>query len=227
MIGARLQVDVEEIADGLIVRPVGGIDMRRAPWLRRELADLRMSHRPARLVIDLGKVPEMDSAAVATLVEALQVTQRDSTLLVLCGLQPRVRALFEIVRLDQSVFPIVETTDDAIALPNRRKFDRYHPAALTCNLGTVLDISAGGIRLCSRRRLRGSVLMQLHQDGTDLCVGGRVIRRHRLGMRRHEVGIQFVALGAEQARTLAAILAVCRAALRRRPSAVALRRAAA
>ena len=68
--------------------------------------------------------------------------------------------------------------------------------------------------------LRGCVRMRLHQDGKDLQLGGRVVRRHRLGLRRHEVGIQFVNLGAEQARMLAAFLGVCRAALRRRRVAV-------
>ena len=64
-----------------------------------------------RLVIDLSAVPFMDSSGVATLVEALQVQRRGSNKLVLCGLQPKVRSIFEIARLDM-VFAIA---DDASA----------------------------------------------------------------------------------------------------------------
>ena len=53
----------------------------------------------------------MDSSGVATLVEALQVQRRKGRKLVLCGLQAKVRSIFEISRLDR----VFQITEDAAA----------------------------------------------------------------------------------------------------------------
>jgi anti-sigma B factor antagonist len=68
--------------------------------------------KPARLVLDLSRVPFMDSSGVATLIEALQLQRRAGSKLVLHGLQPKVRGIFEIARLD-TVFTIVDGADAA------------------------------------------------------------------------------------------------------------------
>ena len=52
------------------------------------------------LVLDLAGVPYMDSSAVAVLVEALQRIRRSGGKIHLRNLQPRVRGLLEIARLD-------------------------------------------------------------------------------------------------------------------------------
>ena len=54
----------------------------------------------------------MNTPGLATLVEALQNTNRRSAKLVLCGLTPKVRATFDIAQLHR-VFTIV--TDQAAA----------------------------------------------------------------------------------------------------------------
>jgi anti-anti-sigma factor len=54
----------------------------------------------------------MDSSGVATLVEALQMTNRSGVRLALYGMQERVRSIFEIARLD-TVFKITETFEQA------------------------------------------------------------------------------------------------------------------
>jgi anti-sigma B factor antagonist len=55
----------------------------------------------------------MDSSGVATLVEAMQVARRCDSRLVLCGLQEKVRSIFEIARLDM-VFSITPGVDEAM-----------------------------------------------------------------------------------------------------------------
>ena len=211
----RIEVEIAEIADGLIFRPRGEIDMTRAPALRAELMDVQLRH-PARLVVDLSHVSEIDSAVIATLVEALRVACSESGMLVLCGLQERVRSLFEIVRLDASVFTIVETVDEAIALPNRRKFGRYNPGSLQCDRGKVLDISAGGARLLTPKKLKSTIRLRFWNEQTDLAVEARVIRCKRRRFREYEAGLQFVNLSAEAANKLAGILAAVRQTLTRR-----------
>jgi anti-anti-sigma factor len=214
---AGLRVDVETIADGAIVRPRGPIDHDRTPAFRRELLRLGQG-RPGRLVVDLSDVPELCAAAVATLIEALRMAQCNGGLLVLCGLQARVAALLEIVRLDRSVFTISGTVEEAQALPNRRRSGRLKWPAVRSDRGTVLDISAGGMRLRCERRLRGRLSLRLWDDQTDLVLQGRVVRSRRVGPGHYEAGLQFLDPDAEGCRKLAAILAAVRQSLWPSPS---------
>lgn len=110
----ELQIQTETIDDGMILRPVGEIDLSCASMLRQRLGKIQ-DDQPSRLIIDLSRVPYMDSSGVATLVEAMQVARRGGTKLVLCGLQDKVRSIFEIARLDM-VFAIVDSAEEASSL---------------------------------------------------------------------------------------------------------------
>lgn len=101
----------EKLADGLLVTLSGDIDLSRSPSLRHELLEL-VKQQPKRLVVDLSAVPYMDSSGVATLIEALQHQRKAGAKMVLCGLQPKVRSIFEIARLD-AVFKIVTDCEAA------------------------------------------------------------------------------------------------------------------
>lgn len=112
----RIEVKVTKVecqgGEATVLSPVGEIDLSRSPTLREHLTDaLRNAER---LVVDLSNVPYMDSSGVATLVEAMQTARRGGTTLILCGMQDKVRSIFEIARLD-TVFTIVTNTDEAIA----------------------------------------------------------------------------------------------------------------
>ncbi len=107
-------VRVEDRDGTLFLFPEGDVDLHRSPALRDQLRKAAQK-KPKRLVVDLSGVPYMDSSGVATLVEAMQITRKQSTALVLCGLQDRVRSIFEIARLDM-VFKIVP---DAAAAQDR------------------------------------------------------------------------------------------------------------
>lgn len=107
-----IEVRTETISDATIVQPMGEIDLGNATALRTYLTQAQRE-KPQRLVIDLEKVPYMDSSGVATLVEAMQVARKQGGRLVLCGLQDRVRSIFEIARLDM-VFTIVGSRDEAL-----------------------------------------------------------------------------------------------------------------
>lgn len=101
----------EPLDDGMLVELEGEIDLSRSPELRLALLDMA-AKQPARLVVDLSGVGYMDSSGVATLVEALQHQRRHEGRMVLCGLGPKVKSIFEIARLDM-VFTIVEDADTA------------------------------------------------------------------------------------------------------------------
>ncbi len=110
----ELDIQTQNIDDGVIVRPVGEIDLSCAAMLRQRLGQIQ-DDQPARLVVDLSAVPYMDSSGVATLVEAMQIARRTGSKLILAALQDKVRSIFEIARLDM-VFAIVDTVDDAAAM---------------------------------------------------------------------------------------------------------------
>jgi len=101
----------ESLPDGRYVALSGDIDLSRSPVMRHELLQHAERGHP-RLVVDLSGVSYMDSSGVATLVEALQAQRKHGGRMVLCGLQDRVRSIFEIARLDM-VFTIVETREEA------------------------------------------------------------------------------------------------------------------
>ncbi len=109
----ELEIQTEELDDGVILRPIGDVDLGCAATLRLRLKEVQNGN-PDRLVIDLGAVPYMDSSGVATLVEAMQIARRTDTKLVLCAMQDKVRSIFEIARLDM-VFAIVDNVEQAKA----------------------------------------------------------------------------------------------------------------
>ena len=108
----QLEVITEVVDETTILRPIGEIDLSRAPSLRHKLSEVQ-STKPVRLIIDLIHVPYMDSSGVATLVEAMQVARRSGGKIVLCAMQERVQSIFEIARLDM-VFTIVSDTTEAL-----------------------------------------------------------------------------------------------------------------
>lgn len=110
----ELRIETETIDDGIVLSPVGEIDLSCAATLRQRLSQIQHD-QPRKLIIDLSEVPYMDSSGVATLVEAMQIARRRGGKLVLCALQDKVRSIFEIARLDM-VFSIVNTRADATGL---------------------------------------------------------------------------------------------------------------
>jgi anti-anti-sigma factor len=101
----------QKLDDGMLVRVHGDIDFSRSPSLRAQLLEV-LHQGPSRLVIDLMAVDYMDSSGVATLVEALQAQRKGRRKLVLCNLQPKVKGIFQISKLD-TVFTIAESAEAA------------------------------------------------------------------------------------------------------------------
>lgn len=99
-----IRVDYTEQGDDTIVTPFGEIGYPEANAFRNYLR--KAQERRGRILVDLANVQFMSTPGLATLVEALQNAKRSGTKLVLAGLQERVRAVFEIARLN-TVFTIV------------------------------------------------------------------------------------------------------------------------
>lgn len=104
---------VRQESGHMIVNLQGEVDMHRSMDVRDCLLEI-LSSQPDILLIDLADVSFMDSTGLATLVEALQISRRKSIRLKVTGIQPQVRAVFEIARLD-SLFDIYETESEGLA----------------------------------------------------------------------------------------------------------------
>ncbi len=99
-----LEVNTQNTGGSIVLTPSGDVDLSCSRELQTHLKRA-LESKPKALVVNLEKVPYMDSSGVATLVEAMQIARKQSTKLVLCGLQDKVRSIFEIARLDR-VFTI-------------------------------------------------------------------------------------------------------------------------
>jgi len=91
----------------------GEIDLHNSPHLRVQLMDALRRWQPKKLILNMSKVPYVDSSAIAVLVEILKELRRTGGRIMLAELQPRVKGLLEIAKLD-SIFVIAK--DEAAAL---------------------------------------------------------------------------------------------------------------
>lgn len=90
----------------------GEIDLHSSPDLRSALLGALTKYNPKKVILDLAQVPYMDSSAIAVLVEALQKMRKGGGKICLTGLQPRVKGLLEIARLD-SIFVLAANEEEA------------------------------------------------------------------------------------------------------------------
>jgi anti-sigma B factor antagonist len=84
----------------------GRITIDSAHQMRRRLANALRAHR-ALVAVDLSDVPYMDTAGLATLIEAMRTARQQGTRLVLSGIQQQPGYLLKVTDLDH-VFEIDE-----------------------------------------------------------------------------------------------------------------------
>ena len=78
----------------------GEIDLHNSPELRTAILHVLIKPDVKLLKLNLKEVPYMDSSAIAVLVEGLRLIQRQKGEILLTYVQPRVRAILQIARLD-------------------------------------------------------------------------------------------------------------------------------
>ena len=105
---------VRREGDAIIASVRGEIDLHNSPELRTQLLKFLDEQKPRKLILNLSAVPYMDSSAIAVLVEALQKLRRNGGKIYLTGLQPRVKGLLEIARLD-TIFVLAKDEAEALA----------------------------------------------------------------------------------------------------------------
>jgi len=111
---SELVPSVRREGDAVVASVKGEIDLHNSPQLRGELLKFLEEQKPKKLILNLGAVPYMDSSAIAVLVEALQKMRKAGGKICLTNLQPRVKGLLEIARLD-SIFVLTADETEALA----------------------------------------------------------------------------------------------------------------
>lgn len=90
----------------------GEIDLHYAPGLRA-LFQAKAKARSPALVLDLTRVPYIDSTGLAAIIEYFRDACGFSGILCLAGLNDQLKSIFKIVRLDKAI-PMFETAKDAV-----------------------------------------------------------------------------------------------------------------
>ena len=96
-----------------IIALSGEIDLACSPELR-EVLHVHVKAKRAALLLDFGGVEYVDSSGLATLVEYVRKVQDFGGRLALAEVSPRVRTIFDLVRLSE-IFPIYATLAEAKA----------------------------------------------------------------------------------------------------------------
>ncbi len=104
---------VRRAGDAVVIVVKGEVDLHNSPNLRTEILKQLADASVHRLVLNLGAVPYMDSSGIAVFVEALQKLRRAGGKVCLTDLQPRVKGLLEIARLD-TIFSICPDEEAAL-----------------------------------------------------------------------------------------------------------------
>ena len=110
-------LDVTFAGDGeagwAIVGVTGELELATAPRLRQQVVSL-VGEGHTRIVLDLTQVDFVDSIGLGVIVSVLKRVRSHGGELVLVGPVPRVRALFELTRLDE-ILELHDRLDDALA----------------------------------------------------------------------------------------------------------------
>src|SRR5262249_9547526 len=112
--GSELVPEAQVKGDTVIAAVHGDIDLHNSPDLRGAMLEILQRANPKTLVLNLAQAPYMDSSAIAVLVETLQKLRRSQGKMCLTNLQPRVKSLLEIARLD-SIFVLAKDDEEALS----------------------------------------------------------------------------------------------------------------
>ncbi len=105
----------QRTGDAVRAALVGEIDLHNSPQVRGALLEMLQREQPKKLILNLAAVPYMDSSAIAVLVESLQKIRKTGGKIYLTNLQPRVKGLLEIARLD-AIFVLTANEEEAMSM---------------------------------------------------------------------------------------------------------------
>jgi anti-sigma B factor antagonist len=107
-----LEIAIDKERNYSILKIKGDVDLYSSPQVRKQILALA-NKKHASILVDFLEVTYMDSSGVATLVEALQLTNKNGGKLRLFNLGQSIKDVFELSRLDR-VFEIYDDEHQAL-----------------------------------------------------------------------------------------------------------------
>lgn len=105
--GKGLAFDFKDQGSHCLVTLAGDLNMFSAPEFRVNLVK-QLESGVKRFLLDLSDLAFVDSSGIGVLVSFVSMARKtEGTKIVLCGLNPQIRSIFEVTRL-LSVFHVVE-----------------------------------------------------------------------------------------------------------------------
>ncbi len=110
----------------------------------------------------------------------------------------------------QMLFELQRGMNGETKFRDRRTHARLPQESLVCDLGPVLDLSIGGLRVLCKRCREGPLKIRLSAFEFDMNLDGQVVSTRHLGFRRHDIGVQFLNVDDDTAKILSRISAIHR-----------------
>lgn len=108
-----LEIDVQITPDQIpIISLIGEIDLHTCGTFREKMREL-IENKHYNLIVNLAKVPYLDSAALGVLVDAVRRVREHDGSICLVATTPFVRRAFEITRLVK-IFQLYDGTEAAL-----------------------------------------------------------------------------------------------------------------
>lgn len=102
---------------------------------------------------------------------------------------------------------IAKALAQPISREERRSAHRYAVSNnVRCNLGEIVDLSASGMRVMTRKPLQGDARITLLAQRAAVQLAGKIAWTKRVGFRRHMVGVEFVQVDAHAEAMLTRII---------------------
>jgi len=111
-LGNGMEYEVLETDGVTLLELRGEIDLHASPRLREKLQELTAQSTP-KLLLDFAGVEYIDSSGLATLIEYVRECTAFGGQLALCSLQPKVRMVFELVKLDE-LFKLANSREEGL-----------------------------------------------------------------------------------------------------------------
>lgn len=108
-----LRIDIEQLPEAAIVRVSGDADMASSAQLRDAVLDLLKTCTQGRVIVSMAGANYIDSSAVASLVEGLQLATRRRVRFGLAGLNEGPLQVLRVTRLID-VFEVHASEEDAL-----------------------------------------------------------------------------------------------------------------
>ena len=108
---ADFVVDIKEEGKALVITVKGDIDAYHSASFKQRVREKIKETSKDVIAIDMSEVPYVDSAGLGSIVSLVKESKQNNKDLVLVALQPQVRKIFEMTKLDK-VVRIVDTLEE-------------------------------------------------------------------------------------------------------------------